>query len=397
MVDRDLLLHENRVKANLVVTKCMRYILIVLFVFWGANTVGLFGMDITAVTLCCASCGIIMLVPTLVINVLNIQHRIVNYIVILCTVLTVGLLTTFMSYYVYPLLLFPLFIASMYSDRRLVIFAAVSNCIVAVISSVLGIYVSLTESTVMRVYDFKDALIFNAIPSVAIVAGMSIIAFFIVDRNSQMLNQAIDGKLELQANQKELIYAFAEISENKSKYTGEHIKRVAEYMKVLGRAAGFTEEYVEKLSTASMMHDIGKLMIPEEILDKPSKLTDEEYAIMKNHVFYGEALLHNTTGDIMNMSRVIALQHHERWDGTGYLGMKGTQIAFIARLMAVADVFDALMSTRYYKEGWNIDEAYKEIVKCSGTHFDPDVVQMFVEHFDEFKKIVEDIPDQQIY
>lgn len=397
MVDRDLLLHENRVKANLVVTKCMRYILIVLFIFWGANTVGLFGMDVTAVTLCCASCGIIMLVPTLVINVLNIQHRIVNYIVILCTVLTVGLLTTFMSYYVYPLLLFPLFIASMYSDRRLVIFAAVSNCIVAVISSVLGSYVSLTESTVMRVYDFKDALIFNAIPSVAIVAGMSIIAFFIVDRNSQMLNQAIDGKLELQANQKELIYAFAEISENKSKYTGEHIKRVAEYMKVLGRAAGFTEEYVEKLSTASMMHDIGKLMIPEEILDKPSKLTDEEYAIMKNHVFYGEALLHNTTGDIMNMSRVIALQHHERWDGTGYLGMKGTQIAFIARLMAVADVFDALMSTRYYKEGWNIDEAYKEIVKCSGTHFDPDVVQMFVEHFDEFKKIVEDIPDQQIY
>lgn len=397
MIDRDKLLHENRVKANLIVTKCMRIILIILLIIWGANTLGLFGMDVTSVTLCFASCGLIMLTPTLFIDVLNVQHKIVNYIVVFCTVLTVGVLATFMSFYVYPLMLFPLFIASMYCDRALVIFAAVSNCIMTVISSILGIYVSLTESTFVNACDVKDALILIALPSVCIVAGMSVIAFFIVDRNSKMLNEAIEGKLELQHNQKELIYAFAEISENKSKFTGEHIKRVAEYMKVLGRASGFTEEYIEKLSTASMMHDIGKLMISEDILDKPAKLTDEEYAIMKNHVLYGEALLHNTTGDIMNMSRTIALQHHEKWDGTGYLGMKGTDIAYIARLMAVADVFDALMSKRYYKDGWNIDEAYKEIVKCSGTHFDPDVVQLFVDNFDEFKKIVEDIPDQQIY
>ena len=397
MFDRDILLHENRVKANLIVTKCMRIILVILLIFWGANTLGLFGMDVTAVTLCSASCGLILLTPTLFIDVLNIQHKIVNYIVILCTVLAVGVLATFMSYYVYPLMLFPLFIASMYCDRPLVIFTAVSNCIMAVVSSILGIYVSLTDSVFVAACDVKDALIMNALPSVSIVVGMSVIAFFIVERNSKMLNEAIEGKLEMQQNQKELIYAFAEISENKSKFTGEHIKRVAEYMKVLGRASGFTEEYIEKLSTASMMHDIGKLMISEDILDKPSKLTDEEYAIMKNHVLYGEALLHNTTGDIMSMARTIALQHHEKWDGTGYLGMKGTDITYIARLMALADVFDALMSRRYYKDGWNIDEAYKEIVNCSGTHFDPDVVQLFVEHFDAFKKIAEDIPDKQIY
>lgn len=397
MLDRDMLLHEYRIKANLIVTKCMRIILVILLIIWLANTFGLFGMDVTAVTLCFASCGLIMLTPTLFIDVLNIQHKIVNYIVILCTVLVVGVLATFLSYYVYALMLFPLFIASMYCDRPLVIFAAVSNSIMAVIASVLGIYVSLTEGTFTNVTEVKDALVYIALPSVCILVGMSVIAFFIVDRNSKMLNDAIEGKMELQQNQKELIYAFAEISENKSKFTGEHIKRVAEYMKVLGRASGFTEEYIEKLSTASMMHDIGKLMIPEDILDKPAKLTDEEYAIMKNHVLYGEALLHNTTGDIMNMSRTIALQHHEKWDGTGYLGMKGTDIAYIARLMAVADVFDALMSKRYYKDGWNIDEAYKEIVSCSGTHFDPDVVQLFIDNFDDFKRIVEEIPDQQIY
>ncbi|MDE5965851.1 MAG: HD-GYP domain-containing protein, partial [Lachnospiraceae bacterium] len=128
-----------------------------------------------------------------------------------------------------------------------------------------------------------------------------------------------------------------------------------------------------------------------------SKLTDEEFEIMKNHVLYGEALLHNTPGDIMNMSRTIALQHHEKWDGTGYLGIKDTKIAYIARLIAVADVFDALMSKRYYKDGWNIDEAYNEIVNCSGKHFDPDVVQLFIDNFDEFKRIAEEIPDQQVY
>lgn len=397
MYDRDILLHDNRVKANYLVTKCMRYILVMLLVIWLANTFGLFGMDKLAVTICFASCGLIMLTPTLFIDVLNVQHKIVNYMVILCTVLAVGMLAAFLSYYVYPLMLFPLFIASMYCDRSIVIFAAVSNCIMAVVSSVLGIYVSLTEQNLIKIKDVKTALIYIALPTVCIVIGMSVIAFFIVDRNSRMLNDAIEGRLELQHNQIELIYAFAEISENKSKFTGEHIKRVAEYMKVLGRASGFTEEYVEKLATASMMHDIGKLMIPEEILDKPSKLTDEEFEVMKNHVLYGEALLHNTTGDIMNMSRTIALQHHEKWDGTGYLGMKDTKIAYIARLIAVADVFDALMSKRYYKDGWDIDEAYNEIVNCSGKHFDPDVVQLFIDNFDEFKRIVEEIPDQQVY
>ncbi|MDE5965830.1 MAG: HD domain-containing protein, partial [Lachnospiraceae bacterium] len=295
MYDRDTLLHDNRVKANYLVTKCMRYILVMLLVIWLANIFGLFGMDKLAVTICFASCGLIMLTPTLFIDVLNVQHKIVNYMVILCTVLAVGMLAAFLSYYVYPLMLFPLFIASMYCDRSLVIFAAISNCVMAVVSSVSGIYVSLTEQNLINIKDVKAALTYIALPTVCIVIGMSVIAFFIVDRNSRMLNEAIEGKLELQQNQKELIYAFAEISENKSKFTGEHIKRVAEYMKVLGRASGFTEEYVEKLATASMMHDIGKLMIPEEILDKPSKLTDEEFEIMKNHVLYGEALLHNTT------------------------------------------------------------------------------------------------------
>ena len=194
-----------------------------------------------------------------------------------------------------------------------------------------------------------------------------------------------------------MIYAFAEISESKSKVTGDHIRRVAEYMRVLGEASGFTTDYVDKLSVAAMMHDIGKLMIPEEILDKPDKLTDEEYAIMKNHVLYGEALLAKCPGDIMKIAKTIALEHHERWDGSGYLGMKGEDISYISRLMAVCDVFDALTSQRYYKEGWSLEDTYNEIVRQSGTQFDPDVVKLFIDNFDKFKQILKSMPDHEIY
>ena len=201
----------------------------------------------------------------------------------------------------------------------------------------------------------------------------------------------------MQQNENYLIYAFSEISESKSKETGEHIRRVAEYMKVLGKASGFDPEYCEKLAAGAMMHDIGKLMIPEEILDKPTKLTEEEYQIMNSHVLYGEPLLKDCPGEIMQIASVLAKEHHERWDGKGYLGMKGQEIAYISRLISVCDVFDALTTTRSYKRGWTVEEAYEEILKNSGTQFDPAVVRLFVSKFDEFKEIHKKIPDKQIY
>ncbi len=394
---RELLLHSRNAQANQMVSKCMRMIIYILVVMWALNFTGVLGLDITAVTLCFTSCALILMIPTLLVDVLNINKPIINYVIILCAVLVVSILSTFLSYYVYAIVLFPLLVASMYSNRKIVIFTAIFNILSTVVSSVLSTYFCLFENMIATTNNVQDALIFVAMPATFIVIAMSIVAFFIVDRNSRMLNEAIDSDLEVKRNQKEMIFAFAEISENKSKMTGEHIKRVAEYMRILGRASGFSEDFVEKLSTASMMHDIGKLMIDEEILDKPSKLTDEEYNIMKSHVLYGYALLKNTTGDIMDVASEIALQHHERWDGKGYLSMRGAEIAYPARLMAVADVFDALMSKRYYKEGWSVQEAYDEIVRGSGTQFDPDVVKLFQEHIQEFVQVLEEIPDKSIY
>lgn len=198
---------------------------------------------------------------------------------------------------------------------------------------------------------------------------------------------------DMYQTQEELVRAFAEISESKSKQTGQHIKRVSEYMKVMAKAIKLQEKEEDNLVIASMMHDIGKLMIPSEILEKKGKLTEDEFAEIKKHVQYGFELLKYSPGRVMEIAKIVALQHHEKWNGKGYLGLKGEEIDYYSRIMAVVDVFDALISKRSYKEKWTLEDAYNEIVSQSGEHFDPAVVQLFIENFEQFKLIVANYPD----
>ncbi len=194
--------------------------------------------------------------------------------------------------------------------------------------------------------------------------------------------------------QETIILSFAEISESKSRQTGQHVKRVSEYVKIMAECVGYDENECNKIALAAMMHDVGKLMIPPEILEKPARLTPDEFNVIKTHVTYGEELLHNSYGEVMEMARRIALQHHERWDGHGYLGYMGENIDSLSRLVAVADVFDALVSKRSYKEGWSPDEAYAEIIRQKGTQFSPYAVDIFIKSYDKILEILEKYPDQ---
>ncbi len=194
--------------------------------------------------------------------------------------------------------------------------------------------------------------------------------------------------------QEEMIMSFAEITENKSGQTGQHIKRVSEYSRILAEQLGLEAGRVEFVRITSTMHDVGKLLIPSEILEKPGRLTDEEYAEIKTHTTIGGRLLENVEGDEMRMSRTIALQHHERFDGNGYPGqMHGDDISLEGRIVAVADVYDALTSARSYKAAWKEEDAYREILRGRGTQFDPQVVDAFVAAHDELVKIQERFRD----
>lgn len=194
--------------------------------------------------------------------------------------------------------------------------------------------------------------------------------------------------------QESVILSFAEISESKSHQTGQHVKRVSEYTRIMASYAGYSENQCSKIALAAMMHDIGKLMIPPEILEKPARLTDEEFAVIKTHVTYGEELLKNSPGEVMSMARKIALQHHERWDGNGYLGYKGEEIDYLSRFVAVADVFDALVSKRSYKDGWAPRDAFSEIVKQKGAQFAPYAVDIFVKCYDDIYATLMQYPDE---
>ena len=353
--------------------------------------------NLVVVTICMVLCCIFSLIPTLVIDFFkHDRNEAIKYVVICIAVFNCMILSSVFSHMALVVWIFPILLTSLYYNKTLVVFTA----LMSTVGVILADFINLTycDFMVAPIYlDYTDSMVLSVFPCVITILILSLVAYFIVSRNSTMLNSVIDNAEEVKSNQKELIFAFAELSESKSKYTGEHIKRVADFMRVLGKASGFDDDYVDKLSTAAMMHDIGKLMISEEILDKPGKLTDEEFAIMKSHVLYGDALLEHCPGEIMQIARTIAKEHHERWDGTGYLGMKGEEIAYISRLMAVCDVFDALTSERYYKRGWSVEETYNEIVSLSGKHFDPQVVELFKQNFDAFKEIAERQPDKQVY
>jgi HD-GYP domain-containing protein (c-di-GMP phosphodiesterase class II) len=194
--------------------------------------------------------------------------------------------------------------------------------------------------------------------------------------------------------QENVIISFVEILESKSGGTGNHAKRVSEYCRVLAQSLGFSARNVENIRIASMMHDIGKLMVPNEILEKKGELTPEESEAMKQHVIYGEKMLKNASGTIMEYARIITIQHHERWNGTGYpYHLSGSRINPVSRIVSLADVFDALVSQRSYKDPWMPEKARDEIVSERGKQFAPECVDAFLKNYDKFLAVIKAFPD----
>ena len=188
--------------------------------------------------------------------------------------------------------------------------------------------------------------------------------------------------------QEEMIMSFAEITENKSEQTGKHVRRVAEYSKIMALEMGMEEEQANRIRLASTMHDIGKLLIAPEILEKPARLTEEEFREIKKHPGFGGKMLDHVEGDVMQMAKTVALEHHERPDGKGYpSGKTGEELSLEGQIVAVADVYDALTSKRSYKEPWNEQDAYNEILKGKGTQFDTAVVEAFEKAYSSINAI----------
>ncbi len=179
--------------------------------------------------------------------------------------------------------------------------------------------------------------------------------------------------------------------------TGSHIRRLGLYSELMAKKLGWPQDKVDEIRIAAPMHDIGKIGIPDRILRKPGKLTEEEYEIMKRHPLIGSQILSDSHSPLVNMAEEICLGHHERWDGTGYpFGLSGEQIPISARIVALVDVFDALIHKRVYKDEIELSEAINIMQKGRGSHFDPELFDLFVTLKDQMKKISEDYQDPPI-
>jgi len=199
---------------------------------------------------------------------------------------------------------------------------------------------------------------------------------------------------EIESTQKEIIYTMAEVGESRSKETGNHVKRVAEYSRVLAEGIGLSEAECELLKMASPMHDIGKIAIPDSILLKPGKLTDEEFSYMQKHTTLGFDMLKHSTRKILKAASIVAYEHHEKWNGRGYpRGIKGEDIHIFGRITAVADVFDALASDRCYKKAWEMDRVFNLFKEERGEHFDPKVIDAFFSRVEDILDIKEHYKD----
>jgi len=201
---------------------------------------------------------------------------------------------------------------------------------------------------------------------------------------------------ELEATEKEIIFTLGGICEARSKETGQHVRRVAEYSKLLASLYGLDEDECELIKMASPMHDIGKIAIPDNILNKLGKYEPHEWDTMKTHAELGYEMLKHSQRPILKAAAIVANQHHEKIDGTGYpKGLKGNEIHIYGRITAVADVFDALGSSRVYKEAWELDKILELFIRDSGTHFDTQLVALFLNHLDKFLKIRDTFKDIQ--
>ncbi|MCG7496476.1 HD domain-containing protein [Vibrio sp. Of7-15] len=229
-----------------------------------------------------------------------------------------------------------------------------------------------------------------------------LIAIILLQQNSlrrkRELNEKNQHIVELQTHtlsvQKEMIHMLGEAIETRSGETGNHVKRVAKLSALLGELAGLDKQQCDLIEVISPMHDVGKIAVPEAILDKPGKLTAAEWGVMQQHTTAGYKLLVSGQGEIMHYAAQVALQHHERWDGTGYpSGKAGEEIHLFARITAIADVFDALLSERCYKKAWPIEKVIDLYNRECGFQFDPDLTRLMLDNIDRFVAIRNEFPD----
>ena len=332
-----------------------------------------------------------------------------------------------LSFHAILLLAVPILVAAQYkSDKNVFVFIIIASIVMVPITLYGNFFFGqvydanlLKPLTAAEAEDVQNRLdiatakrmweifLHYAMPRMIVLAAIDYMAITMTGRTSELLHTQIDLSNKVQEQmtkrsniQSEIIFHLADVIESRDIETGEHIKRTKRYVSILAHAMQkddryekiLTNDYIQRLEEAAPLHDIGKIVVSDLILCKPGKLTDEEFEKMKIHTTKGGEIIKNILHNIddkkfLNMAYDVATSHHEKWNGKGYPnGLKGEEIPLSGRIMAVADVFDALVAERVYKKPMPVEDAINIIINDAGTHFDPTIVEIFKKVTVEFKE-----------
>lgn len=392
MMNMNRLTDEYEYNANLKMAMICRINMGIFVIVMLLNYFHIFIIDSVIYPVLLFSIGV-MFLPTLFYNVFHLHSLIIRYFVLTLVVLMSGILYSFLSYHVIIMLVFPLLVSCLYCDKKSVWYTTILGIPVMIAAHLIAFHLKIVPDEPL--ITLHGTIFYGILPRLLEYMAIALVCLNMTEKVQNLIQALVHKNQELLAEQEEIITSLSQMVESQSQETGMHVKRVSEYTKILCRNLGYDDDTVWEVGLAAMMHDVGKIMVPHEILEKPGKLTKEEFDIIKKHTTYGKKMLENSPGELMQLSADIAYEHHERYDGTGYDGIKGENIGIFSRCVSVADVFDALVSWRPYKDPWTPQEARNEILAQSGRQFDPLVVEVFDKHFDEFLEIFEKYPDSQ--
>ena len=304
-------------EADKVLAFCCRIMMILMVLVALLNVFHIFKIEPGPLYSTVAVSLINFFLPTLFYNILKIRKNWIRYFILTLMVLQSGLLYAVLSYHTIIMLVFPVMLSCLYNRKKYVYFSMFLSVPVLVVSHLAAFALNIVPDEPL--VTLKGVIFYGIFPRTIEFLAVSIVCLLVSSRIQELIRTLAEKNEDLYEDQETLIAALSEIIESKSQHTGYHVKRVAEYTGILCRGLGFSEEDTWKISTAAMMHDVGKIMIPSEIIEKPGKLTEAEFDEVKKHVEYGKKMLGNAPGEIMKISTEIAYQHHEKWDGKGIL------------------------------------------------------------------------------
>jgi len=385
------ILIENEKQANCVVARVMRITFLIFTFIYLLDVIGVFVVNLKIMTIAYVGSSILLLLPTLFVNILKQDKSYIKYINVFVAAVFTTLLSITLTYHVVVIYVYPIAIASLYFSKRLNILA--TGLTVAGVSAgqLAAFYLDTLQDDNFLTLDY--VLLFGILPRALVLIAIAAIFTMLSSRTANLLSILLRKEEQLSHSHNEMVMGFATLVENKDGSTGGHIKRTSAYVRLLAEelrnrgiyAEELTDEYLENLYRAAPMHDIGKIAVPDVVLQKPGKLTDEEFEIIKTHAVKGGEIIKETFGHLENepytqMAYEMSRHHHEKWNGKGYPdGLKRKEIPLCARIMAIADVFDAVSEKRCYRDAMPLEQCFEIIAEGSGQAFEPLLVEVFLE------------------